>query len=114
MVGADVVTRTRGGERASAMWLPGTASWTLSTQAYTVVIGVALLRCTMDFTYLVAMQLYVSFFGLAVVAAFGPSLFGREPGGHGRLEGSDARLCQQCGQHNLRRMQFTRVPGGSC
>ena len=71
MVGADVVTSTRGGERASAMWLPGTASCTLSTGAHTVVLGLALLRCFMDVTYLVAMQLYVSFFGLAAVAALG-------------------------------------------
>ena len=71
MVGAAVVTSTRGGERASAMWLPGTASCTLSTGAHTVVFGLALLRCFMDVTYLVTMQLYVSFFGLAAVAAFG-------------------------------------------
>ena len=45
----------------------GTATLTLSTQANAGVLGVAILRRTMDFTYLMAMQLYVSFLGLAAV-----------------------------------------------
>ena len=76
-LGADVVSSTSGAERSGAQALPGTATLTLSTQAHTGVLGVAILRHTMDFTYLMAMQLYVSFFwgGARSGGCVGQSLF---------------------------------------
>ena len=71
MVGADVGDSSRGAERASAMWPPGSASGTLSAHAHMVLLFVALQRCTIDFMYFMAMQFYISFFGLAAVAALG-------------------------------------------
>ena len=71
MVGADVGDSSRGAERASAMWLPGSASGTLTAHAHMVLLFVALQRCTIDFMYFMAMQFYISFFGLAAVAALG-------------------------------------------
>ena len=71
MVGVDVGDSPRGAERASAMWLPGSASGTLSAHAYMVVLCVAHLRCTIDFTYFMAMQFYMNFFGLAAVLLLG-------------------------------------------
>ena len=70
-MGADVGDSSRGAERASAMWLPGSASGTLSAHAHMVLLFVALQRCTIDFMYFMAMQFYISFFGLAAVAALG-------------------------------------------
>ena len=71
MVGADVGDSSRGAERASAMWLPGSASGTLTAHAHMVLLFVALQRCTIDFTYFMAMQFYIGFFRLAAVAALG-------------------------------------------
>ena len=71
MVGADVGDSSRGAERASAMWLPGSASGTLSAHAHMGLLVVALQRCTIDFMYFMAMQFYIGFFGLAAVAALG-------------------------------------------
>ena len=53
MVGADVGDSSRGAERASAMWLPGSASGTLSAHAHMVLLCVALQRCTIDFMYFI-------------------------------------------------------------
>ena len=55
MVGADVGDSSRGAERASAMWLPGSASGTQSAHAHMVLLSVALQRCTIDFMYFLAM-----------------------------------------------------------
>ena len=71
MVGADVGDSSRGAARASAMWLPGSASGTLSAHAHMVLLVVTLQRCTLDFTYFMAMQFYIGFFRLAAVAALG-------------------------------------------
>ena len=56
---------------ASVQALPGTATLTLSTLAHTGVVGGAVLRYIMEFTCLVVMQLYLSFWGLAAVTAWG-------------------------------------------
>ena len=71
MVGTDVGDSSCGAERASAMWLPGSASGTLSAHAHMVMLSVALQRCTIDFTYFMAMQFHIGFFGLAAVDALG-------------------------------------------
>ena len=56
-LGADVVSSTSGAERSGAQALPGTATLTPSTLALPGVVCGAVLRCTVDFTCLVVMQL---------------------------------------------------------
>ena len=68
MVGADVGVSA---ECASAMRHPGSASCKLSADPHMVVLGVALLRFIMDFIYLMTMQIHVTLFVLAAVAASG-------------------------------------------
>ena len=52
----------------------GNAARVPSTHAHMVLLFVALQRCTIDFTYFMAMQFYIGFFGLAAVAALGEQI----------------------------------------
>ena len=71
MMGADIGVSTSRAECASAMRHPGSASCKLSADPHMVVLGVALLRFIMDFIYITTMQMYVTLFVLAAVAASG-------------------------------------------
>ena len=71
MVGADVGVSTSRAGCASAMRHPGSARCKLSADPHMVVLGVAILRCIMDFIYLMTMQIDVTLFMLAAVAASG-------------------------------------------
>ena len=51
MVGADVGDSSRGAERASAMWLPGSASGTLTAHAHMVLLFVVLLYALFAYSW---------------------------------------------------------------
>ena len=116
-LGADDVSSTSGAERSGAQALPGTATLTLSTLAHTGVVGGAVLRYIMEFTCLVVMQLYLSFWELAAVTAWGNhcSEASREDraASKGVRPGSDSRFPNNIPDMNTMVSQKV-IPGRSC
>ena len=113
-LGADVVTSTSGAERAGAQALPGT----LSTLAHTGVFGGAVLWWSCwQFTCLVVMQLYLSFWGLAAVTAWGnhcsEASLGDSAASKGVRPGSASRFPNSIPDMNTMVSQKV-IPGRSC
>ena len=115
-VGADVVSSTSGAERSGAQALPGTATLTPSTLALPGVVWGALLRCTVDVACLLVMQC-VSWWGLAVVVAFGnhrsEASLGDSAASKGVRSGSASRFPNSIPGMNTMVSQKV-IPGRSC
>ena len=115
-LGADVVSSTSGAERSGAQALPGTATLTPSTLALPGVVWGALLRCTVDVACLLVMQC-VSWWGLAVVVAFGKhcseASLGDSAASKGVRPGSASRFPSSSPDMNTIVSQKV-IPGRSC